>query len=140
MSLSLCGWRPSDQLLIVALVASYLTNLANQSSAAPLRESPRGSPTFHPRIFMRYSPFRQKLSPRADTFRCLTSPVPPLRRQRESRFPPVTVRLACVKRSASVQSGARIKLFLFNLCCRSYSSFSVLTEYFLPVCLTKRAP
>ena len=89
----------SDQLRIVALVSLYLTNKLIRHRPLLLREA-RGSPAFLHRdyaVLIRLSP---GYPPQKDTFRCITHPSA-TRRQAEAR---VTVRLACVKHAASVQS------------------------------------
>ena len=89
----------SDQLRIVALVSSYLTNKLIRHRPLLKREA-RRSPAFLQRahaVLIRLSP---GYPPLKDTFRCCTHPFA-TRRQAEAR---VTVRLACVKHAASVQS------------------------------------
>jgi hypothetical protein len=89
----------SDQLRIVALVGSYPTNKLIRHRPLLQREA-RKSPALLLRVhavLIRLSP---GYPPLEDTFRCSTHPFA-TRRQAEAR---VTVRLACVKHAASVQS------------------------------------
>ena len=89
----------SDQLRIIALVSLYPTNKLIRHRPLCQREA-RKSPAFLLRahaVLIRLSP---GYPPLKDTFRCSTHPFA-TRRQAEAR---VTVRLACVKHAASVQS------------------------------------
>ena len=74
--------------------------LANPTSAAPTARGPCESPAFLLRayaVLIRLSP---SYPPLQDMFRCITHPFA----TRRQGCPRVTVRLACVKHAASVQS------------------------------------
>src|SRR5258708_35931489 len=74
--------------------------LANPTSATPAARGPCGSPAFLLRayaVLIRLSP---SYPPLQDMFRCITHPFA----TRRQGCPRVTVRLACVKHAASVQS------------------------------------
>ena len=99
---------------------------ANPASAAPTARGPFGSPAFLLRahaVLIRLSP---GYPPLQDTFRCSTHPFA-TRRQAEAR---VTVRLACVKHAASVQSepgsnsSVQSIFALYYFKGRSYSKYS----------------
>ena len=120
----------SDQLLIVAFGEPLPHQPANQSSAAPLARGPCGSPSFFRRTHAVLANLSAGCPPRADTFRCITHPFA-TRRRGEQAPPHVTVRLACVKRSASVQSELRIKLYCLISVVARITLAWCLTEYFL---------
>jgi hypothetical protein len=87
--------------------------LANPASAAPTARGPYESPALLLRdyaVLIRLSP---GYPPLKDTFRCSTHPFA-TRRQAEAR---VTVRLACVKHAASVQSEPGSNSSVQSFCC-----------------------
>ena len=108
----------SDQLRIVALVGLYPTNKLIRHQPLHQRKA-RRSPTFllgDYAVLIRLSP---GYPPQMDTFRCITHPFA-TRRQTEVR---VTVRLACVKHAASVQSEPGSNSSVQSKC--SYSKDSI---------------
>ena len=89
----------SDQLLIVALVSFYPTNLLIRHRPLLLREALR-SPAFTLRSYAVLANLSTSYPPQQGTFRCITHPFA-TRHQDCSR---AAVRLACVRHAASVQS------------------------------------
>ncbi len=91
----------SNQLWIVALVGLYPTNQLIQHRLIPGREVRRS-----PALTRKYHAVLAYVSIRYPTpqgrFLCITHPS--ATRQQNSKLFPVTVRLACVKHAASVQS------------------------------------
>ncbi len=93
----------SDQLLIVALVSRYLTNRLISHRPLRSREALAGPPLSSVEL-MRYYPTFRLVVPHERTRSDVLLTRSPLVVGVEQAPPHVTVRLACVKRSASVQS------------------------------------
>ncbi len=91
----------SDQLGIVALVSRYPTNKLIPSGHIRWQEA-RGSPSLVLRRYAVLATVSSSYPPPSGSFPDITHPS--ATRQRNSKLFPVTVRLACVRPAASVQS------------------------------------
>ena len=91
----------SDQLRSVALVSHYLTNKLIRRRLLQQREV-RRSPAFPRRAYAVLATVSDCCPPLLGRFLSITHPF--ATRQRKSKLSPVTVRLACVRHAASVQS------------------------------------
>ena len=91
----------SNQLEIIGLVSRYLPNCLIPSGRICSRAALR-SRTFPSRAYAVLSELSLRYPPQAGSFPDITHPS--ATRQQRSKLPSVTVRLACVKPAASVQS------------------------------------
>ena len=91
----------SNQLEIIGLVSRYLPNCLIPSGRICSRAALR-SRTFPSRAYAVLSELSLRYPPQAGSFPDITHPS--ATRQRNSKLLPVTVRLACVRPAASVQS------------------------------------
>src|SRR6185295_73313 len=98
--------------------------LANPTSATPAARGPYESPAFLLRayaVLIRLSP---SYPPLQDMFRCITHPFA----TRRQGCPRVTVRLACVKHAASVQSEPGSNSSVQSIVCQFPSQDQLLTQ------------
>ena len=95
--------------------------LANRTSAAPATRGRYRSPAFLSRAYAVLAYLSIGYPPPQDTFRCITHPFA----TRRQGCPRVTVRLACVKHAASVQSepgsNSSVQSFVCRFLRTSYS-------------------
>ena len=106
----------SDQLRIVALVGHYPTNKLIRRRLIPKWHPKAPLPRKAYAVLARVSPGYPPL-----WGRFLRVTHPSATRQRRSKLPPVTVRLACVKHAASVQSEPGSNSSLRVICLTTYS-------------------
>ena len=118
----------SDQLQIVGLVSFYPTNYLICHRPLQSREA-RRSPAFILRSYAVLATLSSSYPPLLGTFRCITHPF--ATRQRSKL--PVTVRLACVKHAASVQSEPGSNSSVQSLFVDSFESSALLPSRSLKI-------